>query len=219
MGAGPCVVWRELPFPAALILGAMEVDCLWAELDTISAPWWWAPASITPGAQGFTRHGARTLPTVRLHRPQTSPTWREEVTGLGPQSSWPGGIREHVCAALGFGSVQGHTCSGFSSPVTESPSRPVAASPGSSGLTVRCSVASGPFTSVVLLPLGQARGVLEALPLSVWLRSLLGERGGLGLHSSLGFGPPHVLSWPEQSCLKLREQSSCLYLDTKPLLV
>ena len=194
------------------------MDCLWAELDTISTPWWWAPASITPGAQGFTRHGARTLPTARLHRPQTSPTWREEVTGPGPQSSWPGGIREHVCAALGFGSVQGHTCSGLSSRVTESPSRPVAASPGSSGLTVRCSVASAPFTSVVLRPLGQARGVLEALPPSVWLGSLLGERGAW---SALfpGIRPPQVLSWPERSCLKLREQSSRLYSDTKALLV
>lgn len=219
MGTGPCVVWRALPFPAALILGAVGVGCLWAELDTIDAPRWWAPASITPGAQGFTRHGAHILPTASLHRPQTSPTWREEVTGPGPQSSWPGGIGEHVCAALGFGRVRGHTCSGFSSPVTESPSRPVAASPGSSGLTVRCSVASGPFTSVVLRPLGQARGVLEALPPSVWLGSPLGESGGLGLHSSLGFSPLHVLSWPEQSFLKLQEQSSCLYLDTKALLV
>lgn len=219
MGAGPCVVWRALPFAAALILGAAGVGRLWAELHTVGAPRWWAPAGISPGAQGVTRHGACILPTASLHRPRTSPTWREEVTGPGPQSSWPGGVGEHVCAALGFGSVRGHACSGFSSPVTESPSRPVAASPGSSSLTVRCSVAPGPFTSVVLHPLGQAWGILEALPLSVWLGSPLGESGGLGLHSSLGFGPLHVLSWPEQSCLKLREQSSHLYLDTKALLI
>ena len=61
-------------------------------------------------------------------------------------------------------------------------------------------------------------GVLEALPPSVWLRSLLGERGAW---SALfpGIRPPQVLSWPERSCLKLREQSSRLYSDTKALLV
>ena len=62
-------------------------------------------------------------------------------------------------------------------------------------------------------------GVLEALPPSVWLGSPLDESEGLALLSSLGIGPLHILSWPEQSCLKFQEQGSHLYLDTKPLLI
>ena len=70
----------------------------------------------------------------------------------------------------------------------------------------------GPWAAytVVLRPLG---------PPSVWLGSPLGESGGLGLLSSLGIGPLHVLSCPEQSCLKLQAQGSRLYLDTKALLI
>nr|CAI9690264.1 unnamed protein product [Rangifer tarandus platyrhynchus] len=115
---------------------------------------------MTSGGAGAGVSGGSALKDVPQLHPEMGDTWSPT---LRPPPGSPGTRR----------SVQGHTCSGFSSPVTESPSRPMAASPGSSGLTVRCSVASGPFTSVVLRPLGQARGVLEALPPSVWLGSPL----------------------------------------------
>ena len=65
-----------------------------------------------------------------------------------------------------------------------------------------------------------AKAILDRMtPSTVWLGSPLDESEGLALLSSLGIRPLHVLSWPEQSCLKFQEQVSCLYLDTKPLLI
>ena len=211
-------VWsgEPLPSPSALILGAVGVGCPWAGHD-------WCPSVV--GAHGHQSWCPGLHQAQRSHpahsessqAPTSSTRW-EEVTGPGSQSSWLAGSGSTFVRFSGSEAC-GDTRSGFSSPVTESPCHPVAASPGSSSLTVHCSVAPGPLTSVILHPLGQAWGVLESLLPSVWLGSPLDESEGLAPLSSLGIGPLHVLSWPEQSCLKFQEQVSCLYLDTKPLLI
>lgn len=102
-------VWsgEPLPSPSASILRVMGVGCPWAGHS-------WCPSVVsTHGHQswcpGLHQAWRSHLHAASLHRPGTSPTCWEEVTGPGPQSSWPGGIGEHVCAAVRFRSVQGHS--------------------------------------------------------------------------------------------------------------